>query len=99
MAHKYDKNHESEKQMGNTVSEGLRELAESFFPPARRRDIPHNRCLGLGRSCQDKTGSDGEVGGLPRINLKLFLDSTQVLRKGQSPQEWGEWWHLSFVMG
>lgn len=60
VAHKYDRNHESEKQMGNIVLEGLRELAEN---PARIWAIPHNRCLGLGRSCQDKAERLWKGGG------------------------------------
>lgn len=60
VARKYDRNHESEKQMGNSVLEGLRELAEN---PARIRAIPHNRCLGLGRSCQDKAERLWKAGG------------------------------------
>lgn len=55
--------------------------------------------LGGGVARISQKGSERDVGGLPRINLKLFLDLTQVLRKDQSPQKWNEWWHLSSVMG
>lgn len=67
--------------MGNIVFEGLKERAED---PVRTRDIIHTRCFGLRSSGQDKLEKalEWEVGRLPGINLKHFLDLTQVLRKG-----------------
>lgn len=44
------------KQMGNTVLERLKELAEN---PVRIREITHSRCFGVARVSQK--GSEREV--------------------------------------
>lgn len=69
-----------EEQMGSVVFEGLGEPADE---PVRMGHLMGHLGAGVVARGREK-GSEREVGGLPRINLKRFRDLTQVLRKGQS---------------